>query len=231
VVPASWCGAVPSNIDDPSAAALPNPALSSWLPLVYRAQLQAGESVLVLGATGVAGKLAIQIAKYLGAERVVAAGRNEQVLKTLPDLGADSIIPLDQPDQSLRESFAAEAAADPINIVLDYVWGHPAEVLISALMRHDILAEEGRIRFISIGSLAGATAAVPSAVLRSSGLEIYGSGGGSVSHQAIAETFPKLWEAVSQSRLKIDTEAVPLSKVEEVWNVPEVNGRRRVFVV
>src|SRR6476646_1570712 len=99
VVSRAWCLPVPEQVDDVTAAALPNPALSAWLPLVWRAQLRPAETVLILGATGVAGKLAIPIAKHLGAERVVAAGRNGQVLKTLPDLGADATIALDQPDR------------------------------------------------------------------------------------------------------------------------------------
>ncbi len=83
VVSRTWCLPIPDGIDDVTAAALPNPALSSWLSLVWRAQLKRGETALILGATGVAGKLAVQIAKHLGAGRVVAAGRNEQVLRTL----------------------------------------------------------------------------------------------------------------------------------------------------
>src|SRR5215475_8061448 len=109
VLSRAWCLPVPDGVDDNTAAALPNPALSSWLPLVWRAQLQPGETVLVLGATGVAGKLALQIAKHLGAGRVVAAGRNEHVLETLPDLGADATIDLGQSDQELTAAFRREA--------------------------------------------------------------------------------------------------------------------------
>src|SRR5215475_13340774 len=92
VVSRAWCLPVPEEIDDVTAAALPNPALSAWLSLVWRAQLRPGETVLILGATGVAGKLAVQIAKHLGAGRVIAAGRNEQVLNTLNNMGADATI-------------------------------------------------------------------------------------------------------------------------------------------
>src|SRR5215468_1013396 len=99
VVSRIWCVLIPDGVDDITAAALPNPALSSWLSLVWRAQLKHGETVLILGATGVAGKLAVQIAKHLGAGRVVAAGRNEHVLNTLIDLGVDAIIHLDQRDK------------------------------------------------------------------------------------------------------------------------------------
>jgi len=117
VVSRAWCLQIPDGVDDFTAAALPNPALSSWLPLVWRAQLHPGETVLVLGATGVAGKLALQIAKHLGAGRVVAAGRNKQVLETLPDLGADAIIALDQPDQELTAAFVREASHKSFDII------------------------------------------------------------------------------------------------------------------
>src|SRR6266849_8844835 len=109
VVSRAWCLPVPEQVDDVAAAALPNPALSAWLALVWRAQLQRGEMVLILGATGVAGQLAVQIAKHLGAERVVAAGRNRRVLPTLPDLGADATLALDLSDQDLAATFISEA--------------------------------------------------------------------------------------------------------------------------
>jgi NADPH:quinone reductase-like Zn-dependent oxidoreductase len=230
VVPKVRTMPVPAGVSDFAAAALPNAALSSWLPLAYKAQLQRGETVLIMGATGASGKVAIQVAKYLGAGPVVAAGRNEAVLKTLGDLGADSTISLSLPEKELMDAFEHEASKHPFNIVLDYVWGHPAEVLMSALTRHDLMAEETRTRFVSIGSLAGLTASIPSAALRSSGLEIYGSGGGSASFQAIAETFPKFWSAAAQGKIKIDTEPVPLADVEQVWNRAETKGRI-VFVI
>ena len=79
---------VPEGLDDETAAALPNPGVSAWLSLAFREKLTPGENVLILGATGVTGKLAVRIAKLLGAGRVVAAGRNQQVLSTLDQLGA-----------------------------------------------------------------------------------------------------------------------------------------------
>jgi len=230
VVSKERCMPLPEGVDDLTAAALPNAALSSWLPLAYRAKLQPGETVLILGATGAAGKIAIQVAKYLGAGHVIAAGRNERVLRTLGELGADSTISLNFSDQELTDAFTTEASRHPFDIVLDYVWGHPVELLVSALTRHDLTAENARIRLVSIGSLAGPAASIPSAALRSSGLEIYGSGGGSVSYQAIGETMPKLWSAASNGKIKMEVEPVPLADVQEVWNKPETNGRF-VFVI
>jgi NADPH:quinone reductase-like Zn-dependent oxidoreductase len=226
----AWCVPVPDAVDDISAAALPNPALSSWLPLVWRAQLKPSETVLILGATGVAGKLAVQIAKHLGAGRVVAAGRNMHVLETLPDLGADAIIPLGQPDRELTAAFVREASQRPFDIILDYVWGHPTAVLLDALTGHDLKAESSRIRLIEIGEMAGPTISLSAAALRSSGIEIYGSGGGSIPHTAIFETFPNLWALAAAGTLRIDTESVSLADVETAWQRQNVSGRRVVII-
>src|SRR6266550_7285000 len=119
VVSRAWCLPIPDAVDDVTAAALPNPALSSWLPLVWRIQLKPGETVLILGATGVAGKLAIQIAKHLGAGRVVAAGRNEQLLSTLHELGAESTIRLDKPDEELIAAFRRETGEKRFEVIID----------------------------------------------------------------------------------------------------------------
>ena len=230
VVPRAWCLPIPDDVDDVSAAALPNPALSSWLPLVWRARLKPGESVLILGATGVAGKLAIQIAKHLGAGRVVAAGRNEQVLETLLDLGADAIIALAQPDQQLAAAFAREASHKSYDIILDYLWGHPTEVLLDALTGHDLKAEPSGIRLVEIGEMAGPTISLSAAALRSSGLELYGSGGGSIPHTAIFDTFPQVWALAAGGKLRIDTEPVALSDVESAWHRHDLIGRRVVII-
>jgi len=230
VVPRAWCLPIPDDVDDVTAAALPNPALSSWLPLVWRARLKPGESVLILGATGVAGKLAIQIAKHLGAGRVVAAGRNEHVLETLLDLGADAIIALDQPDQQLTAAFVREASNKSYDIILDYLWGHPTEVLLDALTGHDLKAEPSGIRLVEIGEMAGPTISLSAAALRSSGLELYGSGGGSIPHTAIFDTFPQVWALAAGGKLRIDTEPVALSDVESAWHRHDLVGRRVVII-
>jgi NADPH2:quinone reductase len=230
VVSRAFCLPVPDEIDDLTAAALPNAALASWLALAFRAQLQPGETALILGATGVSGKLAIQVAKHLGAGRVVAAGRNETILSTLTDLGADAVISLSKPDQALAETFTSEAARRPFDIILDFLWGHPASMVMRALTRHDILAEASRIRFVSIGEMAGSTVSLPSAALRSSGLEIYGSGDGSIAPQALFETFPRMWALAAQGKLSMDLEPVPLADVESAWQRQDTAGRRLVFL-
>jgi len=230
VVARAWCLPVPEQVDDIAAAALPNPALSAWLSLVWRAQLRPGEIVLILGATGVAGQLAVQIARHLGAGRVIAAGRNRRVLATLQRLGADATLPLDLSDQELTGAFAREAGSKGFDIVLDYVWGHPTEVLLEALTRHDLKIAASRTRMVQIGEMAGPTITLPAAVLRSSGLEMYGSGGGSVPHQAIFEAFPQVWALARDGKLRIETELVPLADVERAWQRRDLDGRRLVIV-
>jgi len=230
VVSRHFCLPVPDALDDNTAAALPNPALSSWLPLVWRAKLKPGETVLILGATGVAGRLAIQIAKHLGAARVVAAGRDRRILETLPNLGADATIVLGQSDQELSASFVREASHKRFDVVLDYVWGHPTEVLLDAMTGHDVTSESGPLRLIEIGEMAGPTISLSAAALRSSGIEIYGSGGGSVPRMAIFETFPQMWALAASGKLHIDTVPVPLAEVENAWQRNDWMGRRPVIV-
>ena len=227
VAPRAFCFPLPDGLDDATAAALPNPAASSWLPLKWRAGLKPGETVLVLGATGAAGKLAVQIAKILGAGRVIAAGRNPRQLEGAKSLGADVTIQIDQPEKDLVEAFAA-VAKDGIDIVLDYLWGAPTEALVAALTGHDLTAEPHTTRLIEIGSMAGPAISLPGAALRSSGLEIYGSGGGSVPKQAILEALPQIFEHAARGTLKLETKKVPLADVETVWN--QKHDRRLVFI-
>ena len=230
VVSRTWCLSIPDGVDDVTAAALPNPALSSWLSLVWRAQIKRGETALILGATGVAGKLAIQIAKHLGAGRVVAAGRNEQVLRTLNDLGADATIHLDQPDKELTEAFIREAGHRPFDVIIDYLWGHPTEVLLGALTGHDLTAESNRTRLVEVGEMAGPTIVLPAAALRSSGLELYGGGGGSIPPKAIVDAFPQIWALAASGKLRIDIEQAPLADVETLWQRQDSPGRRLVII-
>jgi NADPH:quinone reductase-like Zn-dependent oxidoreductase len=227
VAPRAFCFPIPDRLDDATAAALPNPAASSWLPLKWRAQLKPGETVLVMGATGTAGKLAVQIAKLLGAGRVIAAGRNPQQLDSARMLGADVIIQIDEPGKNLVDAFAT-VAKEGIDIVLDYLWGAPTEALVAALTGHDLAAEPHTTRLIEIGSMAGPTISLPGAALRSSGLEIYGAGGGSVPKHAIAEALPQIFEHAAQGTLKLETKKVALADVETQWNQKE--DRRVVFI-
>src|SRR5207249_10047154 len=187
---------------------------------------QPGQTDLILGATGVAGKRAIQIAKHWGAGRIVAAGRNKRVLETLPDLGADAIIPLNQPDQGLTAAFLEEARRGHFDIILDYLWGHPTEVLLDALTGHDLRAKSTRSRLVEIGEMAGPTISLSAAASRSSGLQLSGSGGGgSMPHTANIDAFPQLWALAADGTLHIDTEPVALADVRSEEHTSELQSR------
>ena len=157
---------LPDGLDDAMAAGLANPAMSSWAALKARANFVAGESVLILGATGVAGQLAVQIAKRLGARRVIAAGRNPAALEKLKALGADAVISLEQEQAALVDAFRAEIAGDGVDVVLDYLWGAPAESVLAAIAQKGLSHSSPRIRFIQIGNSAGPTITLAGATLR-----------------------------------------------------------------
>jgi len=122
VAPSSQCVTLPDGLDDITAAAIANPGLSSWAAFKERARLAPGETVLVNGATGTSGRLAVQIAKYLGAKKVIATGRNAAALQSLKALGADETILLVEPAEELDHAFK-ECFAGGVDVVLDYLWG------------------------------------------------------------------------------------------------------------
>ncbi len=203
---------IPDSIGDATAAALINPGMSAWLSLSWRAQLAAGETVMILGATGVTGKLAVRIARILGAGKIIAAGRNEGSLRAL---NADAIVRLDQSDGEVTESFAQ---AGPTDVVIDYLWGRPTELLIAAMAQSGFGAKSKRTRLVEVGESAGSTVSLPAASLRSSGLEIMGAGSGYMPGMAtFLEIRDKLLEYAAKGELKIDTRIVPLSEVAEAW--------------
>ena len=231
VVARPRCFPLPAGIDDVTAAAVMNPGLSAWGALAWRAQLAAGETVLILGATGVTGKLAIQTAKLLGAGRVVAAGRNPKILASLLDLGADATIALDQSRENLVEAFVREAGEGGFDVVIDYVWGPPTEALLAAVTRKDLRPSATRTRLVQVGEGAGATIALPAAALRSSRLEILGAGTGNApaSPEVWVEAIQQLLERVAQGKLRIETERVALADIETAWG-RDPQGRRLVVI-
>ncbi|MDF2430840.1 MAG: hypothetical protein JWP44_471 [Mucilaginibacter sp.] len=225
---------LPDGIDDVTAAAIANPAVSAWLSLEWKGRLQKGDCVLILGATGVTGKLAIQIAKHLGAGKIVALGRNPEALNTLKDLGADVVISLNHPDEDIKHSIAEEAKRQPFDLVLDYLWGKPAELLLEALKGHDLHAESHFTRYLQIGEMAGASINLDASILRSSSIEISGVGGGSVPMEVLAkiptEYLPKVFNLAAERKLLIDTETMKLNEIEAAWQRTDLPGKRLVII-
>ncbi len=217
---------VPANIDDVDAAALGNPGLATWGSLLGRAKLQAGEAVLINGATGIAGHQAVQVAKYLGASKIIVTGRSEEVLKGLQVLGANETISLNQPEERLLRRF--RSAISGVQVVLDFLWGSSAELILKAAAGHGSPEGEPRIRFVQVGSIGGSTITLHAQLLRSSGVELLGSGLGSLSSQQILQSLRAMFAAASAVQFAIDIEPVPLAQVEEAWTRKE--ERRIVFI-
>ncbi len=228
VVPRAFTFPIPENVNDETAAALPNPGISAWLSLAYRAKLVKGESVLILGATGVTGKLAVKIAKLLGAARVVAAGRNQQSLQGLRDLGADATISLALPATELSEAFVREAGQSGFQVVIDYVWGEPAQAFLTAITRKEFMAIQSETRFVQVGESAAPTITLPAAVLRSTPLTILGTAG-IPPREVLVEAFQQVLGYAAKGDLQIDTERVPLAEIESAWQRDQP-GRRLVVI-
>jgi NADPH:quinone reductase-like Zn-dependent oxidoreductase len=217
---------LPDGIDDAQAAAIANPGMSAWVSIKERAGLVAGESVLILGATGVAGQLAIQTARLLGAKRVIGVGGNVEAIAAAD---VDAVIALGEPEDSVRDAFAAEAAKG-IDVVIDYLWGRPTELLLEAFGRGFRATATHRTRLVEVGESAGKTISLPGAVLRSIDLTMMGSGFGAARMETILAAIPQLFARAAAGTLKISVDAVPLAEVESAWNRAE-KGRRIVFTV
>jgi NADPH:quinone reductase-like Zn-dependent oxidoreductase len=229
VVSAAMTIPLPANIEDEVAAALGNPGLATWGSLLGRAKLQPGEVVLVNGATGVAGKQAVQVAKYLGAAKVIATGRDEKALAEVAALGANETISLTQPAEDLERRFRSALHESGVQVILDYLWGPSAEAILRAAAGHGSPGGEPRIRFVQIGSISGNSITLPAQLLRSSGVELLGSGLGSLSSGAILQGLTMMYAAESKVRFAIDINPLPLAKVEEAWTAKD-DPRRIVFI-
>lgn len=225
-VPAAHLVPLPDAIDDATAAAIAIPAMSSWAALTVRTQMTPGQVVLVNGATGISGRLAVQIAKRLGARKVIATGRNAAMLRTLPSLGADVTISLKDDEDALDAAFTGQFS-DGVDIVLDYLWGASAERLLAAAAKTSKHAKP--VRFIQIGSSGGATISLGATVIRSSGLELIGCGMGSISFDGILATLAGVFKAAVPQGLRIETKILPLAKIEGNWAI-DTTATRTVFV-
>lgn len=218
---------LPDGVDVAKIAAAMNPAMSSWVALRRRVPLEPGQSVFVLGATGNAGSMAVQIAKRLGAGRVVGAGRNQRRLDALTAAGADELVQLTDDDETTSRNLAAAAAE--ADIVLDYLWAKPAQRAMMALLtqRSDRSRE---LNWIQIGAVAGPTIELPSVILRSANLRLQGNGQGAVSTEVYLDELPSLVEAIDTGAITVNPHPVPLADVERVWTLPDPPNQRTVLL-
>ncbi|MFT3904359.1 MAG: zinc-binding alcohol dehydrogenase family protein [Niabella sp.] len=224
---------LPEGIDDATAAALPNAVMGSALALRFRAGLQQGETVLINGATGVTGKISVQIAKYYGAKKVIATGRNEQSLKELLSLGADEVVSLKQDDEDFISQIKTMHKENPIDVVIDYLWGNSAALILTSLKGNGGFSHS--TRFITVGGMTGDTITLSSSILRSTDIRISGSGIGSWSREEVksllTEILPEMFQLAVDGKLKIETVNITLEDIENAWHMNIEGGKRLVVLI
>lgn len=199
--------AVPDGTDPAVAAGLGIAGLAGWLPFAWRAPLRGGENVLVLGATGSVGLVAVQTAKLLGAARVVAAGRSVRGLERAAELGADATVRLDA--DGLVRAFEDAFGGDGPSYVFDPVWGAPVAAAVQAAA--------ARATIVNLGQSAGATAELASGPVRFKNLSILGHTNYSVPEDELTEHYHRLVGHVQAGDIVLDVERVPLDDVASAW--------------
>lgn len=220
------CLPVPESLSDVLAAAIINPGQSPIGALRIRASMQPGEAVLINGATGITGQVAVQIAKHLGAGKVIATGRDVDALARLKQLGADLTVNLAEETDAVQDALAAHFVDGGIDIVLDYLSGQPAEEVLVAIARSHKVVKP--IRYVIAGSAAGASTTVPTSVLGSVPLVLMGSGIGAVRVSDIVQSATHALEIAASANLHIDVTEMPLANIEHAWNTD--TNRNRIVI-
>lgn len=224
---------LPPGINDAAAAALPNAVAGSAMALRFRAGMKPGETVLINGATGFTGKVAVQIAKHYGAGRVIVTGRNEETLQSLLALGADEIISVRQTDEQFLSQLKETHTNTPIDIVIDYLWGHTAELILSSLKGKGSFGH--KTRFVSVGAVTGDKIQLSAENLRSVDLHLSGSGLGSWTKEEMQKLFteiiPEMFALAAADKLKAETVTVNLQDIEKLWDMEVPDGKRLVIIM
>jgi NADPH:quinone reductase-like Zn-dependent oxidoreductase len=224
VVDSSRCIEVPEGVDDITVAALADPGMAAWVALRSRAKMESGETVLINGATGIAGIVAVQIAKYLGARHIVATGRSPQVLSSLLSIGADDVVNLNADGRGSIPEFRNHFERG-VDVVLDYLWGPSAEnILVASGAR----TSQTSLRFIQIGTTSAPSIRLEGTILRQSALQIMGSGIGSVTPSEIITVMNDLLQAASKVKFNLPVRTLPLRDVAAAWT-SETTGQRIVL--
>jgi NADPH:quinone reductase-like Zn-dependent oxidoreductase len=194
--------------------------------------MKVGETVLINGATGSTGRMAVQIARIYGGGRIIVTGRNEKALQSLKELGADQYL-LTTNDEAFVTGLREIHQHTPIDIVVDYLWGHPAALILETLKGTGAFTQ--RTRFVSVGSMAGDMIQLSSEILRSANLQLSGSGLGSWTRdemtQLITEIIPEMFQLAAVKKIKIDTRRMDLSDIERIWDADLSSGERLVVVI
>ncbi len=224
---------IPATLDDATGAALPNAVIGAAMGLKFKADIQPGDVVLINGATGFTGRVAVQIAKYYGAKKVIATGRNQQSLDELLRLGADETISLVQGDEAFKAQIKAIHTQTPIDVIIDYLWGHTAEIILACIKGDGTFTN--RIRYVSVGAMAGDLIQLSAANLRSVDLQLSGSGLGAWSKKQVGQFFteilPEMFELAAKGKLTVETINVNLEDITGLWDLDVPGGKRLVVTI
>ncbi len=228
--PAAMRFPLPDGAQPAAVAAGINPGIASWLPLNARlAETGKLGTVLITGVTGMSGFLAAQNARLLGATRVVGCGRSQPGLDRAAAAGAQTVrLTGDRDTDAAALSQALDG--DAPGLVLDFVWGPVAETAFRALGRQGLREDDADIKYVQIGALGGAEAAVPSQLLRSRKLTISGSGAGSVPAAEIKAQIPRYLQLIADGSVQVPYRTFPLSDAGTAWAVSTESGPRVVLV-
>ena len=224
---------VPKGLDDAIAAALPNAVIGAAMALRFKAEIQPGDVVLVNGATGFTGRVAVQIARHYGAKKIIVTGRNPVSLNELLSLGADEIVPVTLKDEDFKTRLTEIHAQTPIDIIIDYLWGHSAEMILTCLKGNGSFTN--RVRYVSVGSITGDLIQLSAANLRSVDLQLSGSGLGAWSRAQVGRLFseilPEMFSLAAAGRLTVQTSTTELADIAVLWNLEVPDGRRLVVTI
>jgi NADPH:quinone reductase-like Zn-dependent oxidoreductase len=211
---------IPGDADPVTATALGIAGLAGWLAVEERGRVQEGDRVLVLGATGTVGSVAVQAARLLGASRVVAAGRDAARLERSERLGADATVELGGEDfqRAFRDAFP-DGGPD---LVIDPLWGPPALAAIA-------IAPIG-MRFVNLGQSAGAAVELASAAVRGRRLEIIGHTVFEAPHDDLARAHRAMLQHVAAGELEVDAETFPLERTAEAWEAQKAGPAHKLVV-
>jgi NADPH:quinone reductase-like Zn-dependent oxidoreductase len=214
---------LPEDVTDDLVAALGLSAIAAWMSLTWRGKIQPGEQVLVLGASGAVGQVALQAAKLLGAGRVIAASRDQAALARALTRGADATVDLTGGDVDLIHQRIVAACEGPLHLVIDPLWGAPAEAAGRAL------GVEGRL--VNIGSSAGPAARFESATVRSRLHNILGYTNNALNHHQKADALAEILAHAAAGRCTVDRETIPLARVGEAWELQATSARRKLILI
>lgn len=222
---------IPEELDFSLAAALPNAVMGSAMALKFKAGIQTGNTVLINGATGITGRIAVQIARLYGAQKIIVTGRNEESLQSLLELGADEVVSLKLNDQDFKQKIKEIHQETPIDIIIDYIWGHSVEMILSAFKGDGTFSHQTKL--VTIGGMSGDTIQLSSQILRGTDIQISGSGLGSWTKEESAllfsEIIPEMFQAAVEGKIKMETQEVNIKNIETIWNAEIESGKRLVI--